>query len=154
MHDCMLSLSVVSDSLQAHGLQPARLLCPWDLLGKNTGVDRLFHLHEIFPTQDSIPLRYLGNPIFTLFVGKPRSYKTSRQRAVPTSCHGKWHSVLGVWCVPQACLWPCLDSLLWDSGVLTISAKRLSPSSMHSIDTHVGHKRISAFVLLGNILFE
>ena len=51
-------------------------------------------------------------------------------------------------------LWPCLDSLLWDSGVLTISAKRLSPSSMHSIDTHVGHKRISAFVLLGNILFE
>ena len=99
----MLSLSVVSDSLQAHGLQPARLLCPWDLLGKNTGVDRLFHLHEIFPTQDSIPLRYLGNPIFTLFVGKPRSYETSRQRAVPTSCHGKWHSVLGVWCVPQAC---------------------------------------------------
>ena len=86
-----------------YGLQPARLLCPWDLLGKNTGVDRLFHLYEIFPTQDSIPLRYLGNPIFTLFVGKPRSYETSRQRAVPTSCQGKWHSVLRVWCVPQAC---------------------------------------------------
>ena len=30
--------SVVSDSLQPHGLQPARLLCPWDCPGKNTGV--------------------------------------------------------------------------------------------------------------------
>ena len=26
---CVLSHSVVSDSLQPHGLQPARLLCPW-----------------------------------------------------------------------------------------------------------------------------
>ena len=30
--------SVVSDSLQSHGLQPARLLCSWDFPGKNTGV--------------------------------------------------------------------------------------------------------------------
>ena len=28
----------MSDSLQPHGLQPARLLCPWDSSGKNTGV--------------------------------------------------------------------------------------------------------------------
>ena len=32
------SRSVVSDSLQPPGLQPARLLCPWDSPGKNTGV--------------------------------------------------------------------------------------------------------------------
>ena len=32
------SLSVVSDSSRPHGLQPARLLCPWDFPGKNTGV--------------------------------------------------------------------------------------------------------------------
>ena len=30
--------SVVSASLWPHGLQPARLLCPWDSLGKNAGV--------------------------------------------------------------------------------------------------------------------
>ena len=30
--------SVVSDSLQSHGLQPTRLPCPWDSPGKNTGV--------------------------------------------------------------------------------------------------------------------
>ena len=28
-HVCVLSHPVVSDSLQPHGLQPARLLCPW-----------------------------------------------------------------------------------------------------------------------------
>ena len=27
--ECVLSHSVVSDSLRPHGLQPARLLCPW-----------------------------------------------------------------------------------------------------------------------------
>ena len=32
------SRSVVSDSLQPHGLQPTRLLHPWDFPGKSTGV--------------------------------------------------------------------------------------------------------------------
>ena len=32
------SHSVVSDSSQLHGLQPTRLLCPWDFPGKSTGV--------------------------------------------------------------------------------------------------------------------
>ena len=30
--------TLVSDSVQCFGLQPARLLCPWDSPGKNTGV--------------------------------------------------------------------------------------------------------------------
>ena len=32
------SHSVVSNSLRPHGLQPTRLLCPWDFPGKSTGV--------------------------------------------------------------------------------------------------------------------
>ena len=28
----------MSDSLQPYGLEPARLLCPWDFPGKDTGV--------------------------------------------------------------------------------------------------------------------
>ena len=32
------SHSVVSNSLRPHGLQPTRLLCPWDSPGKTTGV--------------------------------------------------------------------------------------------------------------------
>ena len=39
------SRSVVSDSSRFHGLQPTRLLHPWDFPGKSTGVGchRLFH---------------------------------------------------------------------------------------------------------------
>ena len=37
--------------LRPHGLWPARLLCPWDSPGKNTGVGCHFLFHWIFPTQ-------------------------------------------------------------------------------------------------------
>ena len=47
--------SVVSDSLQPHGLLPTRFLCPWDFPGKNTGVGCHFFLQEIFPTQGLNP---------------------------------------------------------------------------------------------------
>ena len=36
--DICLVTSVMSDSLRPHGPWPARLLCPWDSPGKNTGV--------------------------------------------------------------------------------------------------------------------
>ena len=39
--------SVVSDSVRPHGLQPTRLLCPWDSPGKNTGVGGHFLLQCI-----------------------------------------------------------------------------------------------------------
>ena len=45
--------SLVSDSLRPHGLGPAKLLCPWDSSGKNTGVGCPFLLQGIFPTQGS-----------------------------------------------------------------------------------------------------
>ena len=35
---CCCIASVVSDSVRPHGLQPTRLLRPWDCPGKNTGV--------------------------------------------------------------------------------------------------------------------
>ena len=47
--------SVVSNSLKPHGPQPTRLLHPWDLPGKNTGVGCHFLLQEIFPTQGLNP---------------------------------------------------------------------------------------------------
>ena len=50
-----VSHSVVSDSLRPHGLWPARLLCPWDSSGKNTGVDCHSLLQRIFPTQGIKP---------------------------------------------------------------------------------------------------
>ena len=41
----------MSNSLQLHGLQPTRLLFPWDFPGKNTRVSSRFLLQGIFPTQ-------------------------------------------------------------------------------------------------------
>ena len=48
-------VKVVSDSVWPHGLQPARLLCPWDFPGKNTGAGCHFLLQGIFPTQGLNP---------------------------------------------------------------------------------------------------
>ena len=39
-------------TLATHGLQPARLFCPWDSPGKNTGVGCHFLLQRIFLTQE------------------------------------------------------------------------------------------------------
>ena len=37
----------MSDSLRPHGLQPTRLLCPWDFPANSSGVDCHFLLQEI-----------------------------------------------------------------------------------------------------------
>ena len=50
-----VSRSVVSNSLQPHGLQPNKLLCLWDSLGKSTGVSSHSLLQGIFPTQGLNP---------------------------------------------------------------------------------------------------
>ena len=58
------SRSVVSDSLRPHGLQPTRLLHPWDFPGKSPGVGchclvpigaQLRHL-SLWDTSDAVPL--------------------------------------------------------------------------------------------------
>ena len=50
-----VSHSVVPDSLWHHGLQPTRLLCPWDFPGKSTEMASHFLLQGIFPTLGSNP---------------------------------------------------------------------------------------------------
>ena len=46
-----VSCSVMPNSLQPHGLQPARILCSWNSPGKNTGVGSYLFLQGIFLTQ-------------------------------------------------------------------------------------------------------
>ena len=78
-HVCVCS--VVSGSLKLHGLQPARLLCPWDFPGKNTGVGCRILLQGIFPTLGSnlrplspalagFPLSHLGSPFYSCSVAQ------------------------------------------------------------------------------------
>ena len=45
----------MTNSLETYGLQPARVFCPWDSSGKNTGVGCHAFLQGIFPTQGSNP---------------------------------------------------------------------------------------------------
>ena len=52
---CCLIASVVTNSVRPYGLQPSRLLCPWDSLGKSTRVSCHDLLQGIFPTQGSNP---------------------------------------------------------------------------------------------------
>ena len=47
--------SVLSDSLRPYGPQPARLLCPWDSPGQNTGMGSHALLQGIFRTRGSNP---------------------------------------------------------------------------------------------------
>ena len=70
---CLLLLfsCYVVSLLWPYGLQPTRLLCPWDFLSKNTGVSSHFFFQGNFPTQglnlhllhwqaDCLPLHYQG----------------------------------------------------------------------------------------------
>ena len=52
---CMCVCSVVSNSLQPHGLYPARLLCPSNFQGNDTGVGWHFLLQGIFSAQGVNP---------------------------------------------------------------------------------------------------
>ena len=52
---CVLNRSVMSNSLRPHGLWSARLLCPRESPGKNTGVGCHALLQGSFPTQVSNP---------------------------------------------------------------------------------------------------
>ena len=77
--------SVVSNSLQPHGLKPSSLLCPWNFPGKNTRVGCHFLLQGVFPTQGlnpcllcllhwqvgSLPLCHLGSPTTSIARAQP-----------------------------------------------------------------------------------
>ena len=58
---------VVTDSLRPKGLQPTRLLCPWNSPGKNTGGCCHSFLQRIFPTQGSnLGLPHCGQILYCL----------------------------------------------------------------------------------------
>ena len=79
---CVSVCSVASDSSRYYGLQPARLPCPWDSPGENTGVGCHSLLQWIFLTQESnphilhwqadfLPISHLGSHIH--FLSLPQS---------------------------------------------------------------------------------
>ena len=72
----VLVCSVGTDSLQSQVLRPVRFLCLWNFPGWNTGVNCLFLLQGIFPTQGSnphllYPLHWQADSFTTEPPGKP-----------------------------------------------------------------------------------
>ena len=71
-NSCCCCCSVVAGALRPHGLQPARLLCPWDSPGQNTGVGCHALLHGIFLTQGQTEASCTAGRFFTTELpGKP-----------------------------------------------------------------------------------
>ena len=59
-----VSHSVVSDSLWPHGLYPTKFLCPWDSLGRNTGVSSHSLLQGILPSRDWTQISCIAGRFF------------------------------------------------------------------------------------------
>ena len=87
-------------TLRPRGLQPTRLLCPWDFPGKDTGVGCHFLLQGIFPTQGSNPgLLYCRQILYQLsYKGNPFSHIcylcSFLMLAIPTGVMGELTVVL------------------------------------------------------------
>ena len=109
----VLSRSVVSDSLRPRRLQPARLLCPWDSPGRNTGVGCHALLQGIFLTQElNQDLLHCRQILYLLsHQGGPRIlervvYPFSRGSSQPRNWSGvSWISgrFLTSWATRKAC---------------------------------------------------
>ena len=98
----------MSDSQQPHGLQPTRLLRPWDFPGKSTGVGPNSHKMVLFQNyyMGSLPL-----PKRMRFLHKSKTYLKEMQEL------GLWH---------QKDLIQSLDSAAYTSAVETASFSSLS----------------------------
>ena len=86
IHACNIA-SVVSDFVQPYGLQPARLLCPWDSPGKKTKVG----YHALLPVTGikSMPLMYLaltGRFFTTSATWEAHSIPAAAAAKSPQSC--------------------------------------------------------------------
>ena len=90
---CVCVCSVVSDTLRPQGLQLARLLCPWNFPGKNTGVGCYFLLQGIFPTQGSNPhllnlLQWQMGSVGLYHLGHRQSQAQACNHIIHASCEG------------------------------------------------------------------
>ena len=98
----VLSSSVVSNSVRPPGLQPTRLLCPWDFSGKHTGGGCHFLLQGIFLTHGSNLGLLHPNFLFSVFFFLHLNFQLHRGW-VPQTPHCSRASYIGnlLLCSPQ-----------------------------------------------------
>ena len=83
----------MSNSLRPHGLQPARLLCPWDSPGKNAVMGSHSLLWGIFRTRGSNQVSHIAGRFFTVWATKGET---------PGGASGKEHACQHRGCKRQA----------------------------------------------------
>ena len=108
-----VSRSVMSDSLRLHGLQPARLLCPWNSPCKNTGVGSMPFFQGSSWPRDQNQVSCIAGRFFTIWATREALHK---------------HSVCVCVClVAQSCLTLCnsMDCSLAGSSVRGILQARI-----------------------------
>ena len=75
----------MSDSKQPHGLQSTRLLHPWDLPGKSTGVG----LVQMLLTPEDLHLKVYSDSDLTRFTWNPKGAVGDKVNALKKSKHTK-----------------------------------------------------------------
>ena len=77
-----------SFSVMSNPLQTARLLCPWNSLGHNTGVGSLSRLQGIFPAQGSNPgLPHCRQILYHLsYQGRKGNHKQKQKTSYRLTC--------------------------------------------------------------------
>ena len=104
MPSCVWVCSVMSDSLQLHGIQPARLLLSMEFSGKNTGVACHFLLQANFSTQELSPhllclLHWQVDSLPQCHLGRPNAFLVqfnSVAQSCPTFCDSMNRSTPGL----------------------------------------------------------
>ena len=118
--DCSssVSCSVMSDSLQPHGLQPAKLLCPWNFPGKNTGMGRHSQRQRRPPKNEST-LRAWSVCLLFLSPNQICPSSDQKHRAGSEMCEDpvllkvpKWQALTGFSSLVPASPWSILPSSL------------------------------------------
>ena len=110
LNSCCLVAKSCQTLLRLHGLQPARLLCPWDSPGKNTGVGCRFFLQGNFLTQGSNSRLLLGRQILYHW-----AFWEAPGRMVPSHHHN--NTIIDLWFITSPelsnslCLFCCSFSI-------------------------------------------
>ena len=124
--------------LWSHGLQPVRLLCPWDFPGKNTGGGCHFFLQGIFPTQGLNPGLLLCRQILYHWATWEAQWRTVKCKS---SLLAIWNQV-GYMNVPlfNMQIYTLISSIITKYLIQTLHLHLLSPKSRASDFTYPENK--------------
>ena len=126
--------SVVSDSLQPHGLWPTMLVCPWDFPGNSTGVGchfllQTFFLRSVLSDSSTINFLLVTIWIFLFIFLQSLSFRLSSWTLLDM-CHYLFHltvddQCLDFWCLILCYLFCCFYVFSWVGLAVFISSSPL-----------------------------